>query len=67
MNKADELELFEYLARQRKFRDWIDSKITEDTSVLVQALDIDQLRRAQGRVGLLQSMVKLMDAAAAKR
>ena len=67
MNKADELELFEYLARQRKFRDWIESKITEDTSVLVQVLDIDQLRRAQGRVGLLQSIVKLMDAAAAKR
>ena len=62
MTKDAELELFDHLSRT-KLREWLESKIKSDFDVLTQATDIEQLRKAQGRVGLLQSMVKLLDAA----
>ncbi len=64
MTKADELELFDYLSRT-KLRDWLQAQLSADVLVLTQALDIDQLRRAQGRAGLLNSMVTLLDKAPA--
>lgn len=65
MVKQDEIELFDYLSRQPRFKDWLNSKIAEDMKILVQSNDIDQLRKAQGRAALLDSMLKLMDAASA--
>ena len=61
MVKPDEIELFDYLSRQPKFRDWLNNEIITDTSVLMQATDIDQLRKAQGRCGLLTKMLTLLD------
>jgi hypothetical protein len=63
MVKHDELELFDALSRNTKLRAWITYKLTADFSVLVQSNDVDQLRKAQGRAGLLQSMLTLMDQA----
>lgn len=63
MTKRDELELFEYLSRHKKFREWLDSKLTSEVDALIQLTDVDQLRKAQGRAGLLQQMVKLLEAA----
>lgn len=63
MTRQQELELFESLSRVHRFREWLNEKVVEDTKVLVQALDIDQLRRAQGRVAQMQQMLSLMDAA----
>lgn len=65
MVKLQELELFDYLSRQAKLRDWLNERLAEDTGVLMQALDIDQLRRAQGRAGAWQTMLKLLDSAPA--
>lgn len=62
MKKDQEIELFDHLSRT-KLRDWLQHKIAVDFDVLTQATDIEQLRKAQGRVGLLQQMVKLLDAA----
>jgi hypothetical protein len=65
MTKQDELELFDYLSRQHKLRDWLNRNLAADMKVLVQSNDIDQLRKAQGRAGLLEKMLALMDAAPA--
>lgn len=63
MTKPEEAELFEFLARQAKLREWLNAKLAEDTKVLMQALDIDQLRKAQGRAQFASTMLSLMDAA----
>lgn len=65
MVKAEELELFEFLSRQHKLREWINDKLAEDTKVLIQSTDLDQLRKAQGRAQCWQSMLVLMDKAPA--
>lgn len=62
MKRDQEIELFDHLSRTR-LRDWLQHKIEVDFEVLTQATDIEQLRKAQGRVGLLQQMVKLLEAA----
>jgi hypothetical protein len=63
MTKLEELELFDYLARQHRFRDWLQTQLAADITVLSQALEVDQLRKAQGRVGLLNTMLTLLDKA----
>lgn len=63
MTKPEEAELFEFLARQAKLREWLNAKLAEDTKVLMQALDIDQLRKAQGRAQFASTLLSLMDAA----
>lgn len=63
MVKPDELELFDYLARNQNLRAWLNTKLAEDTQVLYLTIDIDQLRRAQGRAQAWQTMLGLMDKA----
>jgi hypothetical protein len=63
--KADELELFDHLSRNSKFRDWLDSKLEEDMKVLVQSNDMVQIHKAQGRAGLLNQMLRLLNEAPA--
>jgi len=63
MTKLDELELFDYLSRQQRFREWLTAQLATEFTVLTQSLDIDQLRRAQGRTGLLNTMMALLDKA----
>ena len=63
MTKAEEAELFEFLARQQSLRAWLNAKLVEDTKVLMQALEVDQLRKAQGRCQFATQMLSLMDAA----
>jgi len=65
MTKSEELELFEYLGRQHKLREWLKSKLDSDIEVLVKSNDIEQLRKAQGRAGFITAMVGLMDQAPA--
>lgn len=65
MTKPDELELFDYLSRQPKLKEWLSYKLSGDLKILMQANDMDQLRKAQGRAALLESMLKLMDDASA--
>lgn len=63
MTKSDEIELFDYLSRQPKMREWLNNKLDVDIKVLKQQIDIDQLRRAQGRCGLLDEMIALLNVA----
>ena len=62
MTHDQELELFDFLSRT-KLRDWLKAKKEAEISVLMQATDIDMLRKAQGRAGMLESIEKLLDAA----
>ena len=63
MTKPEESELFEFLARQSKLREWLDTKLAAEITVLVNMADADQLRRAQGRAQVYQQFLSLMDAA----
>lgn len=63
MTKNEELELFDHLSRNAKFREWLKHKASAEVEILMNVVDVDQLRRAQGRAGLLESMTKLLDAA----
>lgn len=65
MAKIDEVELFTTLSRNSAFREWVEHEIADDFAVLSHALDVEQIRRAQGRVGILQKMLKLLDDAPA--
>ncbi len=64
MSKSEELELFDFLSRT-KLREWIDNELDSEFQVLTQAVDIDWLRRSQGRAGLLATMKTLLDKAPA--
>ena len=62
MTREDELALFDYLSRS-KLREWLEHKLKSEVEVLIQVPDVEQLRKAQGRAGLLQQMVKLLETA----
>jgi len=61
-----ELDLFDQLSRQPRFKQWLQQKLDTEYTVLCQMSDTDQLRRAQGRAQLLKSMLDLLDKAAAR-
>lgn len=63
MTKPEELELFSFLARQHKLREWLNDKLAGNVKVLVQASDIEQLRKSQGQASLIEQMLRLMDEA----
>lgn len=65
IDRKDELELFAFLARQPKLREWLNAKLETELRVLVQNTDVEQLRKAQGKAQLLQHMVELLDKAPA--
>lgn len=62
MTKDQELELFDLLSRT-KLKDWLTERRDIEVQTLVQSADIELLRKAQGRAALLDSMVKLLEAA----
>ena len=65
MDPKNELALFDQLSGNNRLREWLSHKLETEFSVLSVNTDIDQLRRAQGRVQLLKSMVDLLDRAPA--
>lgn len=65
IDRKEELELFAFLARQPKLREWVNAKLDTELRVLVQNSDVEQLRRAQGKAQLLQHILDLLDKAPA--
>lgn len=61
-----EIELFEQLSRQPRLKSWLQDKLDTEYTVLCQMVDMEQLRRAQGRAQLLKSMIDLLDKGAAR-
>jgi hypothetical protein len=62
MTKDDELQLFARLATEPKLREWLMHKLSEEHKVLTVALEEDTFRRSQGRAGLLDLILKLLEA-----
>lgn len=60
MDKKTEAELFAFLSKQTKLREWLNHKGRADMEVLMLNNDIDQIRRAQGRLQMNKMMVDLM-------
>lgn len=63
MDKRHELELFDALSRIPRLKEWLTREYESSVSVLVQVLDNDQLRRAQGRAQAHRDMLELLDKA----
>lgn len=59
MNRDAELALFARLAREPKLKEWLQSRLEAEFKVLVVAEDV---RKAQGRAQLLQTMLDLLEA-----
>lgn len=62
-DRSAELELFKRLMREPKLDEWLAYRLELEQAVLVQSVDIDKLRRAQGRAQLVQQMQGLLEAA----
>ena len=69
MERRYEAELFDYLCRQRKLREWLEEQLDTQLKILVVNPDVEQLRLAQGRAQMLQTILDRLTAAetAAKR
>ena len=55
---SKERELFESLARLRPLTPWLEAQLQNEYKTLVAALDIDQVRRAQGAARFIQTMLR---------
>lgn len=69
MERHHEAELFDYLCRQRKLREWLEEQLDTQFKILVVNPDVEQLRIAQGRAQMLQTILDRLTVAetAAKR
>lgn len=65
INRKEEVELFAYLSRQTKLREWLQAHLDTEIQVLVLNGDIEVVRKAQGKAQLLQKMLDLLDKAPA--
>lgn len=63
MDRQAEFELFTRLCREPKLKEWLETKLEAEMSVLLVAEDV---KAAQGRARLLKQMIDLFDAAKAK-
>lgn len=65
MERHQETELFDFLSRNSRFRDWLTGRLEAEHDILVKHSDIEQIRRAQGRAQVLLQMLELLDKAPA--
>lgn len=63
MERNAELDLFKRLLREPKLEEWLAYRLEQEQAVLIQSIDVEQLRRAQGRAQLVQQMLTLLAAA----
>lgn len=69
MDRKHEAELFDHLCRQRRLREWLEEHMQAQIKILVVNPDVEQLRIAQGRAQMLQTILDRLTTAenAAKR
>jgi hypothetical protein len=63
MTAMEEKVLFDHMLRLPKLRDWLDHQLSLQIKTLMLNPDIEQLRQAQGRAQLLNSIKDKLDAA----
>lgn len=67
MDKKYESQLFEMLAVQPKFKEWLQDELDKKITVLIQMGDVEQLRRTQGYAQCLQNIITKMDETAVRK
>lgn len=60
MTKLEEAELFEFLARQSKFREWLDARVKEEQDILALNDNPVHIHRAQGAVRSWNRLITTM-------
>lgn len=63
MTPEKEAQLFDYLCRHRPLKEWLEDQRKPLIATLVSAVDIEQIRRAQGQMQLIDRIVTRLDAA----
>jgi hypothetical protein len=54
--------LFESLGRDARFKDWLKQELDSVTKILVSAVEVDVLRKAQGQAQFIVKLQKRLDA-----
>lgn len=67
MDKKYESQLFEMLAVQPKFKEWLQDELDKKITVLIQMGDAEQLRRTQGYAQCLQNIITKLDETAVRK
>ena len=67
MDKKYESQLFEMLAVQHKFKEWLQDELDKKITVLIQMGDAEQLRRTQGYAQCLQNIITKLDETAVRK
>jgi hypothetical protein len=57
-----ERQLFESLGRDARFKDWLKQELDSVTKILVSAVEVDVLRKAQGQAQFIVKLQKRLDA-----
>lgn len=63
MTPEKETQLFDYICRHRPFREWLEDQRKPLIATLSSAIDIEQIRRAQGQMQFIDRIVARLDAA----
>ncbi len=65
MLTSNEVQLFESVARNHpRFREWLASELKQKITVLINVVDTEQLKRAQGHAQCLQGIIDKLDSSA---
>jgi hypothetical protein len=67
MLSPNERILFESLARNTRFRDWVVAQKDKQYGILVSGVEELQIRRAQGAALMLQQIIDNLDASLTSR
>lgn len=69
MDRAKEAELFDYLARHRPLKEWLEKQLAEQMAILLINPDHSVIRKSQGAAEFITRMQDRLSAAekAAKR
>jgi hypothetical protein len=54
--------LFESLGRDARLKDWLKQELDSVTKILVSAVEVDALRKAQGQAQFIVKLQKRLDA-----
>lgn len=63
MDRKQEAELFDYLFRHRRFREWLDAQLTRQVEVLLVNPSHEAILKAQGAASFIKTMQDSLSAA----
>lgn len=63
MERTKEVELFEWLSRNSRVKEWLADQMADQVKILVVNPDVEALHRAQGRAQFIQQMLDRLIAA----